>query len=267
MNRSVTNVLRYILDDYLPPVVRDNYYLMYPIFRYWFAGTDDIGAVMRFKEFVHAMSEAEFADFNAKVKWRRKGRQTDASEPSLQWVLDRLDPGAHSLLDVGCGGGHWLNMCAGRGLELAGCDLGDKADLANGTYHCGNAEALPFPDKAFDVVTCFHVLEHVRRLDRAIAELKRVAKRQICLIVPCQRYYKYTLDLHVHFFYSPSYFRSLLGIEQSRSELIRSWFGAGDLVYVADVARNAVPRPHYQSNRAVNGIDAAAAELQQHTRP
>ncbi len=42
---------------------------------------------------------------------------------------------------------------------------------------CGNVEELPFADKAFDVVCCRMVLEHVLDPIKACNELKRVAKR------------------------------------------------------------------------------------------
>ena len=55
-------------------------------------------------------------------------------------------------------------------------------------------------------ITCFHTLEHVRRLDTALSELRRVRKKQLFLIVPRQRFFRFTLDLRIHFFYSPLYF-------------------------------------------------------------
>jgi uncharacterized protein YbaR (Trm112 family)/SAM-dependent methyltransferase len=41
----------------------------------------------------------------------------------------------------------------------------------------GDAEALPFRDKAFDFIHCSHVLEHTLHPDQAIEELMRVGKR------------------------------------------------------------------------------------------
>lgn len=58
---------------------------------------------------------------------------------------------------------------------------------------------IPFVDKSFDLVICTHAIEHIRDYKRAITELKRVAKRYIIIIMPCQREYKYTVDLHVNF--------------------------------------------------------------------
>jgi len=208
---------------------------MKPIFRYWFPGTADIAAVMDFKERVHQLSDDELAAFYKTLRCRAKARATDASEESLQWVLRRMARESRSLLDVGCGNGYWLRRCAALGKDTSGCDLFETPETgALGTmripFRVGNVEHLPFPDKSFDVVTCFHVLEHARRLDQAIAELKRVAKQQLLLIVPCQRYFRYTLDLHIHFFYSPSYFRSVIGLHDSEAARV-----GGDIAYAARI--------------------------------
>lgn len=41
---------------------------------------------------------------------------------------------------------------------------------------CGDIEAMPFMDKAFDIVLCYQTLEHVENPERACAELNRVCK-------------------------------------------------------------------------------------------
>ncbi len=45
---------------------------------------------------------------------------------------------------------------------------------------------LPFPDATFDVVVCFHVLEHIREDRRAVTELARIVGRdgQAIVVVP-----------------------------------------------------------------------------------
>ena len=52
--------MRYCMDELLPLAIRDNYYFMYPFYRYWFNGSNDLDSIMRFKEVVHSMSEEEF---------------------------------------------------------------------------------------------------------------------------------------------------------------------------------------------------------------
>ena len=76
------------------------------------------------------------------------------------------------------------------------------------TFYEDNVETLKFSDKEFDTVICTHTLEHVRNMHLAISELRRVGKKLI-IIVPKQRAYKYTFDLHLNFF---PYFHSLLSV-------------------------------------------------------
>jgi ubiquinone/menaquinone biosynthesis C-methylase UbiE len=222
--------MRYCMDELLPLAVRDNYYFMYPFYRYWFNGSEDLNSIIRFKEVVHSMSDDEFRDFYEKLKCRANIRPTDCSEASLNWVLQRIDVGkAKTLLDVGCGRGLCVNKFLELGLDVTGCDIyTSPAGQSAAKYVQGNVENLPFDDRSFDVVTCFHTLEHVRRLSTALHELKRVATNQLFLIVPQQRFFRFTLDLHIHFFYSPKYFQSLLDWEPSECDQI-----GGDIVYCA----------------------------------
>ena len=230
MKRSLTNAMRYCMDELLPLAVRDNYYFMYPFYRYWFNGSEDLNSIIRFKEIVHSMSDEELSDFYEKLKCRANIRPTDCSEASLKWVLQRIDVGKNkTLLDVGCGRGLCMDKFLKLGLDVTGCDVyTSPAGRSTAKYVQGNVENLPFNDRSFDIVTCFHTLEHVRRLSAALQELKRVARSQLFLIVPQQRFFRFTLDLHIHFFYSPAYFRSLVDCEPSECSQI-----GGDIVYCA----------------------------------
>ena len=80
---------------------------------------------------------------------------------------------------------------------------------------------------SFDVVTCAHTLEHIVNLDRAVSELKRVARRQVIVVVPCQRWYFYTLDEHVNFFPYAESLTSVIGLKDYSCRKIR-----GDWLYV-----------------------------------
>lgn len=38
MNRNLTNAIRFILDECIPPIIRDSKLFMYPLFYIWFKG-------------------------------------------------------------------------------------------------------------------------------------------------------------------------------------------------------------------------------------
>ena len=104
-------------------------------------------------------------------------------------VLERegsLDHGQRKLLDVGCGGGLLAEEFARMGFEVTGIDPAPETietarthASASGLsieYEIGSGEALPYPEGAFDLVTCCDVLEHVENVDRVIAEIARVLR-------------------------------------------------------------------------------------------
>ncbi len=112
-----------------------------------------------------------------------------------------------SVLDAGCGDGYLLEALQEKGDRIAGVDLSLTAlrrarERLGGEAQLTQAflEALPFGDNAFDVVVSAHTLEHVKRLSEAVAELKRVARRRLVVLVPCQEYLLYTDDYHLHYF-------------------------------------------------------------------
>jgi SAM-dependent methyltransferase len=88
-----------------------------------------------------------------------------------------------SILDVACGGGHFLTSMQSVFNSIHGCDLsdsalrearerlGDAADLRQ-----ANAEELPYADGQFDAVTCLGSLEHFLDIERAVREMCRVGK-------------------------------------------------------------------------------------------
>lgn len=56
-------------------------------------------------------------------------------------------------------------------------DCEDIIEEARPYVEEGSAAALQFPDEHFDVVYCYHVLEHIREYKKAIFEIRRVLKK------------------------------------------------------------------------------------------
>jgi len=101
---------------------------------------------------------------------------------------DMVRPGA-SVLDVGCGFGLEtvrLARIVGQGGHVAGIDksldfilAAQRRATAAGLaidYRSGEAQALPYADATFDVVRAERLLIYLKDWQKAVAEMKRVAK-------------------------------------------------------------------------------------------
>src|SRR5688572_9952008 len=93
-----------------------------------------------------------------------------------------------SLCDVGCGAGTLLAHAQSLGIAATGIEPdAAKVAEANGRsldIRLGTAEALPFPDGAFDLVTFENSLHHVTEIGRALADAMRVALRAVVIVDP-----------------------------------------------------------------------------------
>ena len=116
---------------------------------------------------------------------------------------------ATRLLDIGCGPGLLLAKALDRDASAWGIDLSEAAlDMAARQAPGANvvlcsAEALCYPDRFFDCLTCIGVFEHTLDPDRALAEMRRVTKPdgRICIMVPNSRTLKWQIEaniLHIH---------------------------------------------------------------------
>jgi SAM-dependent methyltransferase len=232
MHRNITNVIRAVMDDWIPPKIRDSRWFMYPFFWYWYNGDKEaISAYMDFKSRVWSMSKEEYERFYTvlRQKSRAAARPTDLNDACVEYMLRNIDPDTRSVLDVGCGNGFFLRQLQTLGkYELHACDVLPGIDLGSDiTYHQGNIENLPFADASFDVVTCHHTIEHIPDLPKAVAELKRVCRKQIMVVTPRQRYYYYTLDEHINFFPTPESVERLFQLPRQRCLNL-----GGDWMYV-----------------------------------
>ncbi len=111
----------------------------------------------------------------------------------LDLTAQRLELHRHtSMLDVGCGNGHWTRIMAAcidpnAQITAIDSDLRWYAENKELKEHFsnkgisfnlgeGNAQKIPFPDNSFDFVTCQTLLIHVPEPQKAINEMKRVLK-------------------------------------------------------------------------------------------
>lgn len=231
MNRTATNAIRFLMDECVPPLIRDNRYFMLPFYVLAYRGKN-VREAMEFKTLVHGWSDEEYDRFYNSLDTISRNRLTDLNKPSLDLILDAIDPSATSLIDVGAGKGYLLRQIKERRpeLDLHGLDVLEGHDQPEYRYTRGRVEDLPFPDRSFDVVVSSHTIEHLLHLDRAVEELKRVARKQVIVATPCQRYFYYTLDEHVNFF---PFAAALTSVMQMRDHTLVK--ALGDWVYVGRV--------------------------------
>ena len=236
--RRVTNSIRYVLDNWLPPAVRE----FRPLAKVLALAFHGRHFDLDFKRRAHQLSDEEFAAAYDRLKpnCKRPYRLTDMTEAQLVWMTRHaLGP---DVLEVGCGWGVLAERLTRRGdLRVTATDLA-ASNIENARrrlatlslpihWRQADSEKLPFADKSFDSTLCAHTLEHVRDFDRAVSELCRVTRRRLLIVVPCQRYYRYTIDYHLHFFAEPEELVRRLRLPVYHCERVN-----GDLCYRADLS-------------------------------
>ena len=132
------------------------------------------------------------------------------------------------VLDAGSGKGYLAKVLS-QTRRVTATDVSDSNALKEIDFFVSNIEEMPLKTGSYNTVVCSHTLEHVQNLHKAYFELKRVASDRLIIIVPLQREYKYTFDLHLHFFPYPHSFQNYLGSFERNSECIEC---DGDLVYI-----------------------------------
>jgi 2-polyprenyl-3-methyl-5-hydroxy-6-metoxy-1,4-benzoquinol methylase len=99
-------------------------------------------------------------------------------------LINSQQPNKGSILDIGAGTGDFLAVAKENGWKTVGVEPSDKARaiaLKKAVSFVEDTSGLE--SHSFDVITMWHVLEHVPNLDNQIKELKRLLKPSGTLIV------------------------------------------------------------------------------------
>ena len=99
-------------------------------------------------------------------------------------LINKLQPNKGKILDIGSGTGEFLSVAQLNGWQTIGVEPSDKAKqiaINKGVTFTDTIAQLD--DHSFDVITMWHVLEHVPDLNHQIKELKRLLKPTGSLII------------------------------------------------------------------------------------
>lgn len=215
LNRNFTLFINYILDNLCPPIIRDCKFIMKPII--YFAYGKTTNAVLSFKEQYPFMNESEIAKYYELIKSAPVNkRETDLNSACLNFITNNIM--GETVLDTACGRGFLARKIFATGnLKVTASDIVQAGELPKEIiYKSSSLVNLNFRDQEFDTVICTHALEHIRDYRIAIKELCRVTKKRLIIVVPRQREYLYTPDLHVNFCPYMYRFKEFIGIKDAK---------------------------------------------------
>ena len=159
-----------------------------------------------------------------------KIRSNYVSENLIDFAVEHA---GDTILDAGCATGEYIQRLSTLGYHGVGVDI--NSEYIDITKQKGleayvmDAKHLEFPDKSFDTIILFEVLEHVERPEDVLKDARRVARKNVLITVPnCTQFhrlrkagitYDHMLEKdHVNFF-SKSDLESLLSQQFSEYQV------------------------------------------------
>lgn len=230
LSRNITTKIHFILDQILPPFLRDSKIFMYLPFRIMYGDKSRI--LFTFKEKSPFMNHEEFSKIYRDIDKLTIQRETDLNKGCIKKIIKNIV--GNSILEVGCGKAFLSNIIERKGHSITAIDIYINNKIKHKypkiIFVQGNIEHLPFDDNEFDTVICSKTLEHVHNLFFAMSELRRVCKKRLIIVVPKQRPYRYTFDLHLHFFpYKHSFLQVINPSNKNECKVIEE-----DIFYMED---------------------------------
>jgi trans-aconitate methyltransferase len=234
VNRRVTNAIRFVMDECVPPILRDSALFMWPFYVLAYRGRN-LRTLMHLKRDIWSFTPEQYRDLYANLDSVSRHRATDLNQRCIDRLTQAVAPSDTELIDVGCGGGFFVRHLHEHfpDKQVTGLDIvPPERPLPEGTRFVeGDIAALQLDEDSYDVVFCSHVLEHLLDYRAVMRQLVRAARRRVCLVVPRQRPYYYTLDEHVNFFLFPEAFAHDVGLASFTVEVLD-----GDICYIGEVA-------------------------------
>lgn len=229
MGRGASLWILDVLNNWIPPRIRDSRLLSAPLSRLLWG--KEWRRFESYRDSAFRMTDAEYAELYSVLGAQPVvERPTDLNQACLDAVLQNVV--GESVLDAGSGRGYLCQRLAEKTSRVVGLDYAmpvDAAEHPHIDFVVGSLTDMPFSDGEFDTVVSTHALEHVPDLARAVAELRRVARRRVIVVLPKERPYRWGTNLHCHFFPYAYSVQAVLGAPSgSRLEDLDDWFYVED---------------------------------------
>jgi ubiquinone/menaquinone biosynthesis C-methylase UbiE len=119
------------------------------------------------------------------------GKAVDSIEKGIFVnFLEKLPRG--TLLELGCGTGHWTDFFSKQGFKVTAIDTSEKMlqiarrkNINNAIFQKADAAGLPYGDHSFPVIATITMLEFVSNTESVLDEIDRVLKPGGTLMMGC----------------------------------------------------------------------------------
>lgn len=189
-------------------------------------------------------------------------------------IAGHCNTAGRKILDIGCGTGAFLDVMKREGWETIGLEPDEDArELARKLYRLtvfDAAQLYELPHAAFDVITLWHVLEHVHDLHNYVEQLRNLLKPGGKIFIAVPNYH--SLDAHIYrsswaaydvprhlYHFTPRAMETLLKMHSLRSVQQKPmWFDAFYISILSSKYRNG--QTNYITS-FINGVRSNARAL------
>ncbi|WP_291959752.1 class I SAM-dependent methyltransferase [Maribacter sp.] len=115
-------------------------------------------------------------------------------------LIDQYSNEQKNLLDIGCGTGEFLTTAKNYNWKVIGVELNDQARTKASNKDLIVYESLNhLQNQKFEVITLWHVLEHLPNLEDQIKNIKSLLKKNGTLIIAVPNYKSYDAQYYKEF--------------------------------------------------------------------
>lgn len=115
-------------------------------------------------------------------------------------LINDLQQSKGNLLDIGAGTGDFLLVAKNNGWNSVGIEPSEKAKaIAKAKGVELKSDLSEFEDNSFDIITMWHVLEHVPNLENQIKELKRLLKPNGSILIAVPNFKSFDANYYKEF--------------------------------------------------------------------